>query len=90
MNDQSTTDGQNATYLLQVDGSISERWTKWFGNLDVVAVDESQANCLTTIKAIVPDQAALLGLLQKLHNLGYSLLEVRLVTGGLDEKGSDQ
>jgi len=70
--------GQPATYLIQVQGWISERWVDWFDDMTItVRDDEDGAPAVTTLTGTVADQAALLGLLQKLYNLGFPLLLVR-------------
>jgi hypothetical protein len=75
--------GQPATYQIQVQGWISERWADWFDDMTITVSDEDDAGqpggglALTTLTGIVADQAALLGLLQKLYNLGLPLLLIR-------------
>ncbi len=68
--------GQPATYQIQVQGWISERWADWFDDM-TITVDEDDVSAVTTLTGTVADQAALLGLLQKLYNLGLPLLLVR-------------
>lgn len=70
---------QETTYEIQVQGNISRRWVDWFGGMIILAVDEDGPRTLTTAAIHVPDQAAMLGQLQKLHNLGFSLLQVRRI-----------
>ena len=64
------------TYEIQVQGRIGERWTHWFDDMRVTTQGE-QANTTTTLSGAVADQAALLGLLQKLYTLGLPLLHVQ-------------
>ncbi len=64
------------TYEIQVQGRIGERWTHWFDDMSVSAQGEAQS-ALTTLTGTVADQAALLGLLQKLYTLGLPLLLVQ-------------
>jgi hypothetical protein len=64
-------------YEVQLQGRLSQRWLDWLGDMTVVAVDEAGELWRTTAVLQVPDQAALLGQLQKLHNLGYPLLQIR-------------
>ncbi len=61
-------------YQIRVEGRLSERWQHWFDDMDVT----TQAGTgTTTLTGAVADQAALLGLLQKLYTLGLPLLLVR-------------
>jgi len=64
------------TYEIQVQGRIGERWVPWFEDMTVSAEDEAQF-ATTTLTGTVPDQAALLGLLQRLYTLGLPLLLVQ-------------
>jgi hypothetical protein len=64
------------TYQIQVQGRIGERWGHWFEDMSVNAQGEAQ-QATTTLTGPVADQAALLGLLQKLYTLGLPLLLVQ-------------
>ena len=64
-------------YEVQFQGRISRRWLDWLGGMSILSVDETGKEARTTAVLQVPDQAALLGQLQKLHNLGYPLLQIR-------------
>lgn len=72
-----TEQGIERSYEIQFQGTISQRWLGWLGGMTIQAVDEDEKISLTTVEVRVPDQAALLGQLQKLHNLGYSLLQIK-------------
>jgi len=63
------------TYEIQVQGRIGERWAHWFDDMSVSAQGEAQST-ITTLTGAVADQAALLGLLQRLYTLGLPLLRV--------------
>lgn len=67
------TEGQ--TYEIQVQGRIGERWAHWFDDMSVAVGGEAHRP-ITTLTGPVADQAALLGLLQKLYTLGLPLLRV--------------
>ena len=64
------------TYEIQVQGRIGERWAHWFDDMRVSAQGEA-LSAITTLTGKVADQAALLGLLQKLYTLGLPLLLVQ-------------
>lgn len=61
-------------YEIQVEGRIGERWVQWFDDLEVSFRAQPET---TTLRGPMVDQAALLGLLQKLYTLGLPLLLVR-------------
>ena len=59
---------QPATYQIQVQGWISERWADWFDDMTITVSDEDDAPAVTTLTGTVADQAALLGLLVRRHD----------------------
>jgi len=79
MNDsyRAVSHGQPATYQIQVQGLISERWVDWFDGMTITGESSGGELVITTLVGEIEDQAALMGLMQKLYSLGHSLLEVR-------------
>lgn len=65
-------------YEIRVRGILDERWSDWFGGLTV----GSEGEDATLIAGIVPDQAALHGLLTKINDLGLVLVSVQRVEHG--------
>lgn len=59
-------------YEIRFLGHLHSRWASWFDGLTVT--DESDGT--TLVQGPVADQAALHGLLRKLHDLGLPLLSV--------------
>jgi hypothetical protein len=62
-------------YEIRVKGHLDPRWSAWFGGLTVTNV----ANGETVLRGEVVDQAALQGLLSKVHDLQLTLLSVYAV-----------
>jgi len=59
-----------ARYQIRVKGTLDESWSAWFDGLEIIAhVDQE-----TILAGPVVDQAALHGILVKIHNLGLPLL----------------
>ena len=74
--------GSGWEYQVRVEGRIGQRWLAWFDGLAINTADQDgeQADggpAITTLTGVMPDQAALAGLLQKLYTLGLPLVEVR-------------
>jgi len=74
--------GTRWAYQVRVEGRIGQRWMAWFDGLDIAATAEDPEEAggspvTTTLTGVMPDQAALAGLLQKLYTLGLPLVEVR-------------
>lgn len=61
-----------ARYEIRVEGILGQRWTAWFEGLQLSS-DGSQ----TVLCGWLPDQPALHGVLDKVRDLGLSLISVR-------------
>ena len=62
-----------AIYKIMILGTLDPQWSGWFDGFAI----ETQPEDRTLLTGIVIDQAALFGLLLKLHNLGLQLLFVQ-------------
>ena len=69
-----------AEYELQVHGELASH--------RFVGLSISHQPPVTTIRGIVKDQSALLGILRQLINLGYPLLTVRYIANQTAEEAS--
>lgn len=64
-------------YEIHVEGHLAARWSDWFGGLAI----RNNANGETILTGLLTDQAALYGVLMKIHNLNLILVSVaRVVT----------
>jgi hypothetical protein len=59
-------------YEIRVEGHLTDRWSDWFGGLTI----RNEPNCQTTLTGLLCDQAALFGVLIRIHNLNLILLSV--------------
>jgi len=65
-------------YEIRIDGLISANWSDWFEGLTIQpAFDE-----VTIFRGVLADQAALLGILAKLHSLNLKIISVTRVSVG--------
>ena len=62
-------------YEIRFQGHLHSRWASWFDGLTVT----NESDGTTLVQGPVADQAALHGLLRKLHDLGLTLLSVTRV-----------
>ncbi len=67
---------QPAQYEIQIEGTLGARWAEWFHGMNITGRTEGE-RVLTVLTGGIPDQAALLGMLQSIHNLGLVILSVR-------------
>ena len=63
---------KRAVYEIQVMGVLDQTWTDWFDGLRISTQGDE-----TWLRGEVADQAALLGVLAKITNLGLTLLVVK-------------
>lgn len=59
-------------YEIQVKGVLESEWSDWLGGMTITAL----ADDVTQLSGAVQDQAALQGILLKLHDLGLVLISV--------------
>lgn len=60
-------------YEIRVKGRLAPRWSAWF---DGLTIDTNTADGTTAISGPIVDQAALHGLLQKLRDIGLTLISL--------------
>ena len=64
-NSNNATGRQPARYQIKIKGKIRENWSDWLNGMEISTSDEDQAARVTTLVGMVPDQAALRGILCK-------------------------
>lgn len=62
-------------YEIRVEGILDERWSSWFDGSEI----RNEGEDVTVIYGPVTDQAALHGLLSRVHDLGLVLVSVRRI-----------
>jgi hypothetical protein len=68
-------------YEIRIAGRLGERWAAWFDGSTISQEDDG----VTVLTGVVPDQAALHGLLQRVRDLGLPLISVQRI----DERRTD-
>lgn len=69
---ENTTPQSGEMYQIYVKGVLSSEWTEWFDGMQIGS--DGQGN--TIMNGLVVDQAALHGLLDRVRDLGLTLLSV--------------
>ena len=67
-----------AEYRICVQGAIERSWSELFDGMRVSYRHVATPNALTVLTGDVQDQAALMGLLNRLYGLGLPLVSVQL------------
>jgi hypothetical protein len=73
-----------AAYRIRVQGAIARSWCESFTGMQVTFRNVSSADALTILTGEVLDQADLMGLLNRLYDLGLPLVSVQRVDGKVD------
>lgn len=65
---------QPGMYEIRVKGKLGKMWSDWFDDFEITANDEK-----TLLTGYVTDQAALHGLLNKIRDVGLTLLSINRI-----------
>lgn len=85
---QSPTLGAPGTYCIRVQGHLGESWSDRLGGMAITVARQPDGQTVTTLRGRVADQAALLGVVNSLYDLGFCLLSVQRVES--QQRGSVQ
>jgi hypothetical protein len=66
-----------AIYRITLLGRLDAGWEEWFDGMHIAVSKGGDGRTVTTLTGVVPDQAALHGLLTRVRDLGIPLLQVR-------------
>lgn len=86
MNDQSVSHclliTHQAFYRIRVSSRLNPNWSERLQGMKVSVVEEGGQGTVTELSGLLPDQAALMGVLDHLYNCGIPLLRVECVSAG--------
>jgi hypothetical protein len=63
-------------YQIKIKGKIREDWSDWLSGMEISSAQAGEESQITTLTGIVPDQAALRGILCKLWDLNLTILSI--------------
>ena len=76
----------SAVFQVCIRGMLDDSWSDYFGTQSVSVEVDEEGVALTTFTTEAVDQAALVGLINRLNGLGLPLLAVEVLT----EEGAEQ
>jgi hypothetical protein len=59
-------------YNIKVEGDLDESWSDWFDGMTI----QLEPGGITSMTGLVRDEAALVGLINRIHDLGLVLISV--------------
>lgn len=70
-----TTAAETFTYQIRIKGLLHDRWADWFNGLTLTRIDDGE----TVLTAVVPDQAALRGIINGIWDLNLPIISIARV-----------
>ena len=70
---------QSSLYRIWIRGRLKEDWSDWFDGMTIEFVLGSDEKPITTLTGVIIDQSALYGVLNKVRDLGLTLLAVERI-----------
>jgi hypothetical protein len=86
---QLKTSNQSSQYRIVIQGDLNSSWLEWLGEGSFDRIYQDRSSRETVIISVIPDQAALRGLLNRMWDLNLTLNSVNIqeldVDGGKRE-----
>jgi len=71
-----------AVYRIRVRGRMDPKWSGYLQGMTLTVFEEAGKAAFTELSGLLPDQAALMGVLQQLYNRNIPLLSVECIGAG--------
>ena len=71
-----------AVYRITIQGILDTNWSDYYGGMTIKPEGDPKHNVRTILMGKLPDQSALIGVLNSLHDIGYPILSVEYLETG--------
>jgi hypothetical protein len=69
-------------YRIEIDGLVDAEWLQSFDSSAEISIDETWQMEELTVLNVHTDQSGIVGLVRRLHGLGMTILQVRIISDG--------
>ena len=76
-----------AEYQIHIQGKLDSSWSGRLAGMSIRTTGGKNNKALTTLRGELIDQSALLGVLNTLHDLGYTLFQVKYIAQSANTNG---
>jgi hypothetical protein len=71
-----------AVYRISIQGILDKSWADYYGGMLIEHEGDPERYKMTILTGRLPDQSALIGVLNSLHDIGYPILSVEYLEAG--------
>ncbi len=71
-----------AVYQIRIQGILDKNWSEYYGGMTIEHEGDPKQSAMTILMGKLADQSALIGVLNSLHDIGYSILSVEYLEAG--------
>jgi hypothetical protein len=71
-----------AVYRIRIQGILDKDWSNYYSGMNIEHAGDPKGYAMTILTGRVADQSALIGVLNSLYDIGYSILLVEYLEAG--------
>jgi hypothetical protein len=71
-----------AVYRITIQGILDTKWSDYYGGMTIKHEGDPKHDAMSILFGRLPDQCALIGVLNALHDIGYPILSVQYLETG--------
>ena len=79
-----------AVCSIRIEGRLGESWSEYFGAQSISVEEDEAGRCTTTLVSELVDQAALVGMINRLNGLGLPLVSVECLPPPVENEPAEQ